>query len=115
MIKQQIDFESGRRGGLHLRQLGFYRIDDVERRTVAVLDNLEQYSAFAVGPDNIRLDFKPVMHMGDVPHISDDAIIDLDWEIVQGIEDVRRVVHADGILSVADLRGATGQSEILRE
>ena len=95
-------------------KLGLHRLDDIERRTVPVLENLQQYSALSVRSHNVRLHFEAVVHVGDVPDKGHHAVFHFNRNVVQRVEQAGRIVHLHLVLNISDFRRAAGERQVLR-
>ena len=106
LVEQFLDHHAGRRRCARGDQRVLDRVDDGERRGVAVLDDAEQDRAAAVGSHHVLLHGVAVMHLTDVLDEDGGAVGELDRDVVEIVDRGRHRVGADGVLGVADLGGS---------
>ncbi len=113
LVEQLGDLQPRRRRGARHVQGLLDRVDDAERRGVAVLDDAEQHRAAALGAHHVLLHQGTVADVAYVLEEDGGAARELHGDAVEIVEDERHRIGADGILGVADLRGAGRQGQVL--
>jgi len=100
----------------HVTDLGQHvadAVDDRQRRDAAGVADGHQRARHAIDRDGVGLYLKAIVHVRDVAHEHRASIDPLDRERVDGLDDVRTVVHGDQIVEVADLHIARRQDDVL--
>src|SRR4029077_10107599 len=114
LIEQLTDLEPGRRRGASNLQHGPHSVDDIEGRSVAVLDDAEQDGTLAILADDVLLHRRTVANLADVLDEDSRAVGELDGNIVELVDRARRGIGAHGVLRVGDLHLARRQRQVLR-
>ena len=114
LVEQLADLEAWRRRGASNLQHGAHPVDDIEGRSVAVLDDAEQNGALAILADDVLLHRRAVANLADVLDEDRRAVGELDGNIVELVDRARRGVGAHGVLRVGDLHLARRQRQVLR-
>ena len=111
LIEQRLDFHAARRCGSRGLQRLLDRVDDRERRGVAVLDDAEQNRLAPFRANDVLLDQPAVVNLA---HILDEhrrVVDELDRDVVEIVDRRRKRVGPHRVLLVSQLRGPRRDGE----
>ena len=113
LIEQGFDRDALRQHLLDVLERGANPVDHRQGGHAAGLANHHQRAGRAVDRDRVGLHLESVVHMRHIAHEHGAAVDLLDGKGVDRVDHVRRVVHRQAVILVADLHVARRQDDVL--
>ena len=113
LVKERLDGDVGGQHLLDVNERRTHAVDDRQGRDATGLTNAHQRTRRAVHRHRVGLHLKSIVHMRHVAHEHGTAVDLPDRERVDRVDDVRRIVHRQWIVFVADLDITGRQNDIL--